>query len=1210
MSLHAGLRTFQVIQNAFRKASPPAGHIRLIAEPLEARVLLSAIPATLQAPGTPYAPPTTERAEIDLDSSWKFQRADVAGANAAAFDDSAWSAATLPHTWNAADGQDGGSNYYRGVGWYRRHLAIAPENAASRLFLRFEGANAVADVYVNGTFAGHHTGGYTAFTFDVTGLIDAAGDNVIAVKVNNAADADLAPISADYTSFGGLYRDVRLLVTNAVHVDPLNLGSPGVFAKPSNVSAASADLEVTSNIRNDSNSSRSIEVDTFVVDAGGNTVATLNSTQDLAPNSRTDFVQSTNVPSPHLWDGRTDPYLYQVYVQVNDGGNLTDLVQQPLGFRSYSVSPDSGFSLNGKYLDLHGVSLHQDRLNKGWAVSPADTAQDIDIVKEIGATAVRLSHYPHSEQTYDLLDQSGIVAWSEIPLINQITQSTAFYASTSLQLQEMIRQNYNHPSVLFWGLFNEVTLRTGPDPKPLVSQLQTLAKTEDSTRLTTVATDANDSDPVNWYSDVTDFNRYGGWYGGSPGDFAPWADSIHRNYPTRSIGVSEFGAGASIKQHTDNVTQPVADSKFHPEEWQNVFHETYWQAMQARPFLWSKFVWNLFDFAIDSRDEGDAPGRNDKGLVTYDRSTRKDAFYYYKANWSDSPVLYLTDRRFTQRTNATTDVKVYSNLDSVTLKVNGVSIGSNTSTNRIFRWQNVSLAPGDNLIEVSGQREGVTFTDTCTWIAPDVAHYPAKVNFQPGGAAVPSGYLVDAGAVFGSRGNGFSYGWNLDSSANPRDRNAANSPDQRYDTFTHMQNGKGGTVWEMAVPNGNYTVRLVAGDPGYNDSVYKINVEGVLTVNGTPTTANRWVEGNALVSVSDGKLTVSNASGSSNNKIDFIEISEAAASPVQSPYTSAFVPPTTIQAEDYDKGGEGIAYHDTTAGNQGTQYRPAEGVDVEATTDAGGGFNLVNVASGEWLEYTLNVASAATFDVDFRVASSGAGGAFHTEVDGFNEGWTLGVPNTGGAQTWQTVTRRGVKLSAGTHVLRLVMDQAPATGLVGNFNWIAFRPATVATVTTLAPVADAFVRDGSYNGTNFGTAKTLDVKKSDAGFNRESYLKFDLTNITSISGAKLRLYGQLDNTKEKNIATGVSGVADINWSETGITYLNRPTTATALSSTTIIDTVARWYEWDVTAYLAQQKAAGKNVVTLAIKSLASANPRTFFNSREAGTNGPELKITA
>ena len=469
----------------------------------------------------------------------------------------------------------------------------------------------MADVYVNGTFLGEHQGGFSAFVFDVTPYINVGTDNVIAVKMNNAFNADIPPLDADFTFFGGIYRDVHLLVMDKLHVTPLDYGSPGVYLKQTSVSSNSANLQVTTKLRNDTAGSSNITLTTVIVDATNSVVATLTTNQVLNAGSDLTVVQTTTISNPHLWSGRADPYLYQAYIQVSDSTTNNDLVQQPLGFRYFSVDMNTGFHLNGQYLDLHGVDFHQDRLNEGWAISQADMTQDVGFVMEMGCTVVRLSHYQHPQTEYNLLDQNGVVAWSEIPLIDYITSDINFSNNASQQLIETIRQNYNHPSICFWGVYNEIILDSGPDPRPLVQALNQLAHSEDPTRLTTAASCcADNGDPLNWYTDVTGFNEYYGWYTGFYTDFGGAMDTKFQG-AQHPMGISEYGAGASIFQHQENPSEPANPSSPgvpHYEEYENLLHESTWQQMAARPYLWGKMVWNMFDFASDWRNEGDTPG--------------------------------------------------------------------------------------------------------------------------------------------------------------------------------------------------------------------------------------------------------------------------------------------------------------------------------------------------------------------------------------------------------------------------------------------------------------------------------------------------------------------------------------------------------------------------------------------------------------------------
>jgi beta-galactosidase len=689
--------------------------------PLFSRVLLAMAafalwlgshPAALLAQN--YTPPVTRRSDLSLDAGWRFIRQDVAGAQATNFDDSAWSAVDLPHTWNNLDGEDGGNNYYRGIGWYRTHLPLDGSYTGRRLFLVFDGAFYVTDVWLNGNYVGEHQGGLAAFVFDVSGFANVGADNVIAVKVSNASNANIPPLSADFTFFGGLYRDVHLLATDPLHISPLDYAGPGVYWQTTNVSASAAGLQVTTLVSNADTAPRTAVVRTIIADAATNLVTVLTNNITLPAGAVSNVTASTVLANPHLWNGLSDPYLYQIFVELGDGTNVTDCVRQPLGFRWFSMDPANGFFLNGRYYDLHGVSMHQDWINCGWALTNAQRATNFVLLKELGATAIRLSHYEHHDYTYQLADENGIVLWSEIPLINGITAASAFDTNAQQQLLELIHQRRNHPSVVCWGMYNE---ETGSATNLVTTLVQTEAQ-QDPGRPSTAASNQGDSTALNWVPNIVAFNKYYGWYGGTPADFAPWADNIHATYPTRRIGLSEYGAGASVWQHSeDPVAQPASGSNFHPEEWQNLFHEVHWQAMKARPFLWCKYVWNMFDFAVDSRNEGDTPGRNDKGLVTYDRQIRKDAFYWYKANWTTNPMVYITGHTFTNRlTNAIT-AKVYANCDSVELFLNGVSLGTRTSSNCIFTWP-LTLPAGSSVVQAVGTKGSAHVSDSLAWNTP------------------------------------------------------------------------------------------------------------------------------------------------------------------------------------------------------------------------------------------------------------------------------------------------------------------------------------------------------------------------------------------------------------------------------------------------------------------------------------------------------------
>jgi beta-galactosidase len=675
-------------------------------------LLLATLAVVPVAPA--YSAPEV-RQQSSLDAGWRFLRSDAANAQTPAFNDSSWSAVSVPHTWNAQDGQDGGSNYYRGIGWYRKHFTPAATLAGKKLWLQFDGVNTIAEVWVNGTRLGEHRGGFATFRFDASAAIRLGQDNVVAVKVNNASNADIAPISADFTFFGGIYRDVSLIAVDPLSVRMGDFGGPGVYARQRSVTASSAGIDVTTKAWNNYTSARQVQVRATVTDAGGATVTSSTAaTRTVAAATGFDTVQSLVITSPHRWHGKADPYLYQVTVEIVDAatGITTDAVTQPLGLRSSTVDATTGFSLNGQHLSLHGVNAHQDRLNQGWAVTPAQRAQDFDLMDEMGVNALRTAHYQQSQQVYSLADQRGYVVWAEIPLVNQVTDSAAFRANAQQQLSELIRQNYNHPSIFFWGIGNEQASDNAVT-NGILTLLDSQVATEDPGRLSTYATNKGDTDGLAGHTDVIGYNKYYGWYSTGTGPGA-WADQLHAKDPGRKIGISEYGAGGSVNQHQEPPQQPVTTSKFHPEEYESLLHENHWKQIAPRQYLWGTFVWNMFDFAVDSRSEGDTNGRNDKGLVTYDRNTRKDAFYWYKANWTPTSFVYVTSRRWTQRTAAATTVKVYGTADSVSLSLNGTVVSTKTSGDHIYSWP-ITLSPGQNVVRVTGTRGGQTFTDTVTW---------------------------------------------------------------------------------------------------------------------------------------------------------------------------------------------------------------------------------------------------------------------------------------------------------------------------------------------------------------------------------------------------------------------------------------------------------------------------------------------------------------
>jgi len=666
------------------------------------------------------------RIEIPLDNDWKFSKGDFNDAPQRNFDDSQWETVCLPHTWNNLDGQDGGSDYYRGPAWYRKVFDAPKDYTGKRAFLKFGAAGMIADVYVNGKFIGEHRGGFSAFAFDITNFLSPGKENIIAVKVDNTSPKAsqkfrIPPLEADFTMGGGLYRTAELIITDEVHISLLDFASPGGYIAQKKVTDTSANLLLTTKLRNDSKSDKNISVTASIYDRNGNAVRELTGKVRVAAGSDFDLRQEVTLDSPHLWNGRIDPYLYKVVVSVYQGTRLLDKIEQPLGLRYYRVDPEKGFILNGKPYKLHGYCLHEDKEDEGRALSATDRMEEMNNMLDIGATFVRLAHYEHDEEMYRLCDKYGIVAWTEIPLIDYIDTTKLFEENCKQQLTELIRQNYNHPSIICWGIFNEIDLVKGPDPTALVSELNELAGKEDPTRWTTSASYKDDAPPA-FVTDILGLNKYFGWYIPNVLDMGSFLDQWHKQHPDRKIGISEYGAGANVYQHEENpaagdkpLDQPRTDGLWHPEEYQTYLHEQSWKTIEARPYIWFSTVWNGFDFSVDSRKEGFQPGINDKGLTCQDHSTKKDAYYWYKVNWNPAPMVYITSKRFAVRDTSMINVKVYSNAEEVELFVNGKSIGRMTSGDHRFIWDGVKLDEGSNDVKALMSVNGKEYSDECWW---------------------------------------------------------------------------------------------------------------------------------------------------------------------------------------------------------------------------------------------------------------------------------------------------------------------------------------------------------------------------------------------------------------------------------------------------------------------------------------------------------------
>ena len=573
-------------------------------------------------------------------------------------------AVNLPHTWNNIDGQDGGNDYWRGTCTYTtRFAAPAYDAETQQVWLQFEGVNASARVTLNGQEVMRHDGGYSTFRAEVTGLL--AEENELTVAVDNSKNDRVYPQKADFTFYGGIYRDVSLLVVSKNHIALDYLGSCGVQITPT-VNGANADITVKTRVEGEG------EIEFSILDAAGAEVLT-GMGSDAA----------VTLAHPHLWDGVRDPYLYTCAVRLVLNGEVQDEVRQRFGVRSFHVDPQKGFFLNGRAYPLHGVSRHQDRKGLGNAITREMHDEDMQLIKELGANTIRLAHYQHDQYFYDLCDEAGMVVWAEIPYISEHMPNGR--ENTISQMKELIVQNYNHACIVCWGVSNEITIST-KDKRDMLDNhrvLNDLCHEMDKTRLTTLACYAmcGPFNPVAHITDLVSWNLYLGWY--VPGLFLNdlWMDFFHLCYPNRALGFSEYGAEGMPNLHSEHPRRGD-----HTEEYQAIYHEYMLRCFERHSWLWSTHVWNMYDFAADARDQGGEPGMNHKGLVTFDRKTKKDSFYLYKAWWSEENFVHICSKRFTDRTEKEIEVKVYSNQKTVALYADGKKLAEQTGEH-IFKFR-------------------------------------------------------------------------------------------------------------------------------------------------------------------------------------------------------------------------------------------------------------------------------------------------------------------------------------------------------------------------------------------------------------------------------------------------------------------------------------------------------------------------------------------
>ena len=593
-----------------------------------------------------------------------------------------WDFVNLPHTWNAIDGQDGANDYYRGTCYYAKTIDKLDLPVADRYYLEINGANSSADVYLNGKHLAQHDGGYSTWRVDITDTLER--DNLLVIAVDNAPNDRVYPQVADFTFYGGLYRNVNLICVSQSHFDLDYYGTPGLMVTPKS-KGSDWDIEIEAFL---TNSKIGQELRYTIIDKEGNTVA-----QTLT----TDTKVTLNISNAHLWHGRKDPYLYTASIQLLEDDKVLDNVSARFGCRTFKIDAENGFILNGEEYALRGVSRHQDRWGIGNALLPEHHEEDMKYIDEIGCTTIRLAHYQHDQYFYDLCDEYGMVIWAEIPYISQHMPTGR--ENTVSQMKELITQNYNHPSIVCWGLSNEISMKGDEDPDLLENHniLNDLCHEMDKTRPTTIAvvSPCSMDSPYIQIPDLVSYNHYFGWYGGDTSMNGPWFDKFHKKHPNIPIGCSEYGCEA-LNWHTSNPMQGD-----YTEEYQAYYHEELIKQLFSRKYMWATHVWNMYDFGADARSEGGENGQNHKGLMTFDRKYKKDSFYAYKAWLSTQPFVHLCGKRYIDRVEDVTKITVYSNLPEVELFANGISLGKKAADDHFFYFD-VENKGETQLIAVAG----------------------------------------------------------------------------------------------------------------------------------------------------------------------------------------------------------------------------------------------------------------------------------------------------------------------------------------------------------------------------------------------------------------------------------------------------------------------------------------------------------------------------
>ena len=654
-----------------------------------------------------------------FNTGWQFKRGPFPSdpMQSAPIWNSDWEKVTLPHTWNAKDMQTNANSFYEGVGYYKKMQFFGNELQGKRVFLRFEGVGTNTEVYVNQKLVGTHKGAYSAFAFEIGGALNLGQENEIIVKADNASRPDVIPTNQSlFGVYGGIYRPVWLIITELNNITVTDCASSGVYITQKNVSGRSAEVSIKVKLDNGSLLPANLILENSIYTHEGKKVESQRVMLLLTPQGTQSYISNFKLKNLHLWQGRKDPYLYKVVTSLIAGGKEIDRVVQPLGVRKYEIVAGKGFFLNGEKYPMYGVTRHQDWWGLGSALTNKEHEYDLQQIMDIGATTVRFAHYQQSDYIYSRCDTLGIIVWAEIPFVNRATGYEAENAES--QLRELIRQSFNHPSIYVWGLHNEV-YHPHEYTAALTQALHDLAKTEDPDRYTVAVNGYGIAEhPVNQNTDIQGMNRYFGWYEKKIQDIEPWVEKLEKDYPWQKLMLTEYGADANIAHQTEYLGDALNWGKsFYPETFQTKTHEYQWGIISKHPYIIASYLWNMFDFAVPMWNRGGVPARNLKGLITFDRKIKKDAYYWYKANWSKNPVLYLTQRRNQDRERKHTSITVYSNLGTPKVYLNGKELTNlkkgYTEVHYIF--EDVTLEDGKNVIKATVLNNHKEYTNEIEW---------------------------------------------------------------------------------------------------------------------------------------------------------------------------------------------------------------------------------------------------------------------------------------------------------------------------------------------------------------------------------------------------------------------------------------------------------------------------------------------------------------